>query len=282
MSRETEIFAQNLIFYMDRSGKSQVDLIRDLGVNRSTISTWYNGKKMPRMGTIQTLADYFGIMKSDLIEENISDNKVCKNTRDLKLLPPCSTMMMLPAWASPLVNAYVSAPPLKQEAACTVLDILYINPVIPSSSQGFAEHPKPLSFSPAGNQETIILLEPSVSACAGNGNYLEGDVEYKEIEVMKNIYTQHATYIVRLQGDSMEPEFRDGDRLIVKDAVGENPLNGRVGVFIVNNNAFLRQPLNGALHAYNPAYEDIKLEDCDDIRYIGYVVGTLDEKWVIK
>ena len=69
-SEERKIFAHNLNHYMDRASKSQSDLIIDLGINKSTISTWCKGTKMPRMGTIQTLANYFGIKKSDLIEEH--------------------------------------------------------------------------------------------------------------------------------------------------------------------------------------------------------------------
>lgn len=72
---EKTVFARNLNALMDRNGKTQADIINDLGVNKSTISTWCQGKKMPRMGTIQTLADYFGVMKSDLIEdEPVTDN----------------------------------------------------------------------------------------------------------------------------------------------------------------------------------------------------------------
>lgn len=67
--REKKIFSSNLNKYMELYGKTQNDLIIDLGINKSTISTWCSGSKMPRMGTIQTLADYFGILKSDLIEE---------------------------------------------------------------------------------------------------------------------------------------------------------------------------------------------------------------------
>lgn len=69
MTNEKKIFAKRLNYYMDKTGKTQSDLIDDLGINKSTISTWCSGTKMPRMGTIQTLADYFGVMKSDLIEE---------------------------------------------------------------------------------------------------------------------------------------------------------------------------------------------------------------------
>lgn len=77
MLDEKQIFSKRLNYFMNLNGKSQSDLINELGINKSTISTWCNGSKMPRMGTIQTLADYFGIMKSDLIDEkpvtNIND-----------------------------------------------------------------------------------------------------------------------------------------------------------------------------------------------------------------
>lgn len=67
--KEKKIFSSNLNRYMKKTGKTQSDIITDLGINKSTISTWCNGTKMPRMGTIQKLADYFGIKKSDLVEE---------------------------------------------------------------------------------------------------------------------------------------------------------------------------------------------------------------------
>lgn len=90
---EKRIFAKNLNYYLDKYGKTQIDLINDLGFNKSTVSTWCNGIKMPRMGTIQTLADYFGIMKSDLIEEidQITRTNTESNERIHKIvkkLPP--------------------------------------------------------------------------------------------------------------------------------------------------------------------------------------------------
>lgn len=69
MDEQKRIFAERLNYYMNLRGKDQIDLVTELGVNKSTISTWCRGEKMPRMGTIQTLADYFGINKSDLIED---------------------------------------------------------------------------------------------------------------------------------------------------------------------------------------------------------------------
>lgn len=64
-----EIFAKNLRYYIDRSGKSQKDLAEIVGVAYSTFNDWAKGKKYPRIDKIEILANYFEIQKSDLIEE---------------------------------------------------------------------------------------------------------------------------------------------------------------------------------------------------------------------
>lgn len=64
-----DIFTKKLNYYMKLNGKKQQDLIDDLNLSSSTVSSWCNGKRLPRMGKIQMLADYFNIEKSDLIED---------------------------------------------------------------------------------------------------------------------------------------------------------------------------------------------------------------------
>ena len=54
---------------MELCNKKQADIINDLGINKSAVSTWINGTRMPRMDKVQALADYFGINKSDLLED---------------------------------------------------------------------------------------------------------------------------------------------------------------------------------------------------------------------
>ena len=65
-----KIFSTNLKYYMEQNGKTQMDLMKDLGLSSSTLSNWCTGQKLPRMDKVQMLADYFNISKSDLIEEN--------------------------------------------------------------------------------------------------------------------------------------------------------------------------------------------------------------------
>ncbi len=64
-----KIFSRNLNYYMELNEKTQTDLINDLGFNKSAVSTWCNGTRLPRMDKVDTLARYFGINRSDLIED---------------------------------------------------------------------------------------------------------------------------------------------------------------------------------------------------------------------
>ena len=52
---------------------SQKEFAKIAGVSDKAVSTWENGTKEPRMGTIQKIADFFGIKKSDIIEDNDDD-----------------------------------------------------------------------------------------------------------------------------------------------------------------------------------------------------------------
>ena len=68
------VMAKNLTYYVDRSGKTQKELSEIVGVATSTFNDWMKGKKYPRIDKIEILANYFGILKSDLIEDK--DQKV--------------------------------------------------------------------------------------------------------------------------------------------------------------------------------------------------------------
>ena len=67
--RQRQIFSNNLRRLIDVSGKTQKDVADAIGVSQQIMNAWARGKAIPRMGKIQRLADYFGVEKSDLIDE---------------------------------------------------------------------------------------------------------------------------------------------------------------------------------------------------------------------
>ena len=75
------VMAKNLTYYVNRSGKTQKELSDIVGVATSTFNDWMKGKKYPRIDKIEILANYFGILKSDLIED--ADQKAPPSEKDL-------------------------------------------------------------------------------------------------------------------------------------------------------------------------------------------------------
>ncbi len=59
-------FATALEYYMRRDNVNQQDLINDLGLNKSTISNWATGKRMPRPQFVRMLARYFHVSEEDM------------------------------------------------------------------------------------------------------------------------------------------------------------------------------------------------------------------------
>lgn len=64
-----ETFAKNLLYYLEWSGKNQKEVAEAIGVTPASLNEWTKAKKYPRIDKIELLARYFGILKSDLIEE---------------------------------------------------------------------------------------------------------------------------------------------------------------------------------------------------------------------
>lgn len=64
-----KIFEDNLKYWMKRRNKEQADIARDLNINISTVSSWYNGKAYPRVDKMQMLSDYLNIPMRFLTDE---------------------------------------------------------------------------------------------------------------------------------------------------------------------------------------------------------------------
>lgn len=71
---QKKIFSTNLNLYIEKSGKTQAEIAKSIGVSPQTFNTWCKGIAIPRMGKVQALADYFNIDKADLIDEK-NENK---------------------------------------------------------------------------------------------------------------------------------------------------------------------------------------------------------------
>lgn len=65
---QAKIFANNMNYWMARTGIMQIELADALHIPTQTVNSWCKGVCIPRMDRVQMIADYFHIGKSDLLE----------------------------------------------------------------------------------------------------------------------------------------------------------------------------------------------------------------------
>lgn len=87
--------AKNIKKYMIENGVTATDVCNTLGFPMPTFSDWIREKTYPRIDKIEKMANYFGIQKSDLIEEQPTTTKDDELLKALKSNP---TKLMLAEW----------------------------------------------------------------------------------------------------------------------------------------------------------------------------------------
>jgi len=113
---------------------------------------------------------------------------------------------------------------------------------------------------------------------AGPPDQVEAD-GYQTVEVLRHLATE-SRYVVRVAGDSMEPEILDGDLLLVDYA--EEARSGKIVCALINGKGtvkrFSRRGKQIVLKATNPKHKDIPVTEEDELRIQGVVRGIVERR----
>lgn len=161
-----DIFTKNLSMYIEKSGKSKKVISEEMGIPYTTLVEWANGKKFPRADGIERLANYFNILKSELLEDDHD--------------------------------------PLKPFAPRTTEDYTTF-PVIGDVAAGYDRYAVE-----DWNGDTVDIPN----------SYLKG-------------HDRSEFFVLKVVGDSMFPEYHDGDKVLIKRQPSMDH-SGQVGVVLYN------------------------------------------------
>ena len=245
--KRMQIIAENITHFRKQRGITQKELAKEVGITASTMTDYMKLRSAPSFGVIQKLADYFGVKKSDIDttfkEESTtslpdaSDLLTQQITDKVVQLTPDNKKIVLRT-SEELLESQNEEETKKNE----------VSEVIQLYSYDYYDHP----------------------ASAGTGQYLN-DVRVERIELPVDV---DADFVIPIKGDSMEPDYNDGDLVFIQTSVDLN--NGVIGVFNYNGDAYIKQLVidkeQAYLHSLNPAYKDMPITPDTDFRIIGEVV----------
>lgn len=110
---------------------------------------------------------------------------------------------------------------------------------------------------------------------AGSGSMQDDDLDM-EVSFYEDEIPDKYDAIAYVVGNSMEPKIKNGDYLFIKNTPQVD--YNTIGIFQVDGANYVKKLRQGYLESLNPDYEDIHLDESNDIRTIGEVVSVYREK----
>ena len=123
-------------------------------------------------------------------------------------------------------------------------------------------------------RKIIRLFQNELAASAGPGETLEA-TRGEEVYLFADQATETADEIIRVNGNSMEPTFMDGDLVLVKHTSRVRP--GEIGVFICGDTGYIKENREDGLHSHNPAYAPLVFSENEPVHCVGRVLGRVRE-----
>lgn len=118
---------------------------------------------------------------------------------------------------------------------------------------------------------TIRLMRNKVSAGIGYDLNFNSDDDFKNIKVLDTPEAESADFAVTVEGESMSPDFHDGDIVLVKQQ--DNIDIGQIGIFTIDGDGYIKEYGKDCLISHNPKYPDIYPEEYQEVKCYGLVLG---------
>ena len=110
-------------------------------------------------------------------------------------------------------------------------------------------------------------------ASAGPGEFMDASDGFDMITLPDNA-PDDTDFMIKIQGDSMEPQFMDGETVYVRQQ--ESVENGEIGIFGLEGKSYIKKlrstPDGNYLISLNPKYDPIPI-NAEEFKVFGKVVG---------
>lgn len=238
---------ENLKSARKASGKTQKEVADALGVGQSTYKNYECGIREPNGETIVALANLF-----DVTTDYLLGRPDAEPPKD-----PVDNLMTVDEMEADLMKRWMELKPEAREIVLQVLrDIVHADDERKKAA---------IKMTP----KTFKVKQHEAKVSAGVGFDLEDEEHWTHRGVIDCQEAHEADFAIEVDGDSMEPEYHDGDYVFV--VVDPNVPIGKIGIFADNEKGYIKMRGKDKLISLNPEYDDIPLTE--DMRCIGRVIG---------
>lgn len=249
------VIGTNIRRFREAANLTQPQLAEMIGLSRSAVANWERDFVRPDIDRLVKLCDALNVSADDLLGIPAKDAGISADDRAM-----LRTFNSLNKRDRHLVNTMMNT---MHEADYLVF------------KESFSERFKSTQLNP-------------LKACAGSGIDLPDAPPPMQTIIRITELTSRCDEIIRITGDSMMPDYMDGDRVLLQHK--PEIAVGQIGIFIVNNEGMIKEFQGDHLHSLNPDYDDIHFDEGTEVRCVGLVLGKLtpdmlptpDEQYMIN
>jgi len=244
-----------IISVMEEKSLSGVQLGVALGLKKSPVTDWRNGKSKPTLEQIIIICERYAI------------------SADYLLFGTCTSSLPEDD-ASALASTYRK---LDEEGQSIVRALLgYIGS---HKRQAVPAEILPHRASQIAEEEVSALrniMVHDLPASAGTGQFLDSD-NFTLMDFPEKDVPLQTSFGVKICGISMLPRYNDGDIVFVRRQKSLEV--NEIGIFLLNGDAYCKKYIEADgkpfLESMNPKYPLIQIRESDELRVMGKVIGSI-------
>lgn len=256
------IFSKRLRYYLNERNMTQNELAKRIGVGSTSVYNWCNGIKSPRMDKVDAMCKIFNCRRSDLMEDKLLMSTMYSVNK--KEYEHIEKYRLLDSYGKETIDIAltreVERTKLLSEKDARIAEL----ESKPTNVIEFGQYPEKV-------KERMADYYHSTSA--GTGIFIMGNEAVDQIPIPDTPEYSDVDYAINVSGDSMEPEFKDGDTALVSHKTELH--YGDIGIFIVDGDAYIKEYGKKGLISHNPKYGVIKISEYNNIVCMGKVIGKL-------
>ena len=266
-------FIENAKKLKKEKGYTTNELSKICGIPLGTLSKLFSGIiEEPKLSAAVAISRSLGTTVDALCE--ITDGTYTSEERELitkyRLLDPHAKKLVELVISNEMARLDVQLQAMTKEASATQDQTETKSE--PKPEKATKPEAKATEASINDISEVAIRTIPLYSSATNVGI---SDAE-SSIRVKNTGKVTEASYALKVEGESMMPEYSEGDILIIKE---QNEVKiGELCIYICDGKSYFRKFAGDKLISLNPEYSDNSLSDFSSCACVGLVLGRLRSK----
>lgn len=258
--KEMPVLCRQIRLFRERKGIEQKELAAKVGIKSNAVSNWENGRTRPDIALLPKICQVLEVSLDELFDIKKPDTEpTIEEKSDITMMRRIDTEedILLEGYHQ-LSEGHRSVVSSLIQQLCDVEDRELYDSIT----------------------EEIMFTK---GLCAGFDTGMEYEDQGETIHLYKGKVHPLMDCVFPVNGNSMEPDFHNGDLVMVQRLAEQSELHyGEIGAFSIRNETYIKQYSKRGLVSLNKKYKLMRFNEDDSVFLIGRVLGVLDPDAVVS